>query len=45
VTYIYAQFLFGIPVVLRTAAWGQAASQGEGNVRYPAHMVFAGPVS
>jgi hypothetical protein len=45
VTYIYAQSLFGIPVVLRTAAWGQAASQGEGSVRYPAHMVFAGPVS
>jgi hypothetical protein len=45
VTYIYAQSLFGIPVVLRTAAWGQAASQGERNVRYQAHMVFAGPVS
>nr|ACL54062.1 unknown [Zea mays] len=45
VTYIYAQSLFGILVVLRTAAWGQAAPQGEGNVRYPAHMVFAGPVS
>ena len=45
VTYIYAQSLFGILVLLRTAAWGQAASQGEGNVRYPAHMVFTGPVS